>query len=117
MNRMFTSLTLIGLCATTLSVAHAQSSVPLAGSGVSTSTMNYAAMPPSARDPKGTVAPQNGTAEEAFVKERIRSAGYTGVNSLIRDGNGTWHALAFKGPADVQVAFDQSGRVTEGASQ
>ena len=79
--------------------------------------MNYAAMPPSARDPKGTVAAQNGTAEEAFVKERIRAAGYSGVNSLARDSNGTWHALAFKGPADVQVAYDQAGRITEGATQ
>ena len=105
---------LFGLCIVSASVAQAQS-VPLAGNGVSTSTMNYSAMPAVARDPKGTVAPFNGTAEEAYVKEHIRGAGYSGVNSLTRDGEGTWHALAYKGPADVAIAFDQAGRITETA--
>ena len=30
---------------------------------MSTSTQNYSAMPPLARDPTGTIAPQNGMAE------------------------------------------------------
>ena len=51
------------------------------------------------------------------MKEHIRGAGYSGVNSLYRDTAGTWHALAYKGPADVEVAFDQSGRITETAHQ
>ena len=112
MNRTLGSLALIALCTLTAAAAHAQS-VPLAGNGVSTSTMNYTAMPAVARDPKGTVAPFNATAEEAYVKEQIRAAGYTGVNSLERDTNGTWHALAYKGPADVLVAFDRGGHITE----
>jgi hypothetical protein len=116
MNRTLTTLSLLGLCIASASVAHAQS-VPLAGTGVSTATQNYNAMPPLARDPKGTIAPQNGTAEEAYVKDKIRSAGYTGINSLIRDTAGTWHALAYKGPADVEVALDQSGHLTESAHQ
>jgi hypothetical protein len=116
MNRMFSSVVALGLCVSATSIAHAQS-VPLAGTGVSTSTMNYNAMPQVARDPKGTIAPFNGTAEEAIVKERIRGAGYSGVNSLMRDGNGTWHALAYKGNADVEVALDESGRITETAHQ
>jgi hypothetical protein len=116
MNRTFTTLTLLGFCIASASAAQAQS-VPLAGTGVSTSTMNYNAMPPLARDPKGTIAPQNGTAEEAYVKEHIRSAGYSGVNSLFRDNTGTWHALAYKGQADVEVALDQTGHITESAHQ
>jgi len=116
MNRMLSSVVAFGICIAATSIAQAQS-VPLAGTGVSTSTMNYNAMPQVARDPKGTIAPFNGTAEEAYVKEKIRGAGYSGVNSLMRDGNGTWHALAYKGPADVEVALDQSGRLTETAHQ
>ena len=115
MNRTLTSLALLGLIASA-SAVHAQS-VPLAGSGVSASTMNYSAMPQVARDPKGIIAPQNGTAEEAYVKERMRAAGYSGVNSLMRDPNGTWHALAYKGPADVELALDAGGRITESAHQ
>ena len=116
MNRMLTMLSLLGLCIASASVAQAQS-VPLAGNGVSTATQNYTAMPPLARDPKGTIAPQNGTAEEAYVKEHIRGAGYSGVSSLYRDNAGTWHALAYKGPADVEVALDLSGHITESAHQ
>ena len=116
MNRTLTTLTLLGLCIASASAAQAQS-VPLAGTGVSTATQNYAAMPPLARDPKGTIAPQNGTAEEAFVKEHIRAAGYSGINSLYRDTGGTWHALAYKGQADVELALDQSGRISEAAHQ
>src|ERR1700716_478289 len=116
MNRTVSTLTLLGICIASASAAQAQS-VPLAGTGVSTATQSYNAMPPLARDPKGTIAPQNGTAEEAYVKEKIRSAGYTGVNSLMRDTAGTWHALAYKGPADVEVALDQSGHVSESAHQ
>jgi hypothetical protein len=116
MNRMLSSVVVLGICIAGTSIAQAQS-VPLAGNGVSTATQNYSAMPQVARDPKGTIAPFNGTAEEAVVKERIRGAGYTGVNSLVRDANGTWHALAYKGPADVEVALDQSGHLTETAHQ
>ena len=116
MNRMLSSVVAFGIGIAATSIAQAQS-VPLAGTGVSTSTMNYNAMPQVARDPKGTIAPFNGTAEEAYVKEKIRGAGYSGVNSLERDANGTWHALAYKGPADVEVALDQSGRITETAHQ
>jgi len=116
MNRTLASVTLLGLCIVSASAIQAQS-VQLSGNGVSTATQNYTAMPPVARDPKGTIAPQNGTAEEAYVKEKIRSAGYTGVNSLMRDTAGTWHALAYKGPADVEVALDQGGHITESAHQ
>ena len=49
------------------------------------------------------------------MKEHIRGAGYSGVNSLYRDAAGTWHALANNCPADVEVTFDQSGRITEAA--
>ena len=116
MNRPLATLSLLGLCLVSASAAQAQS-VPLAGNGVSTATQNYSAMPAVARDPKGTIAPQNGTAEEAYVKEHMRGAGYSGVNSLYRDTAGTWHALAYKGPADVELALDPSGRVTESAHQ
>ena len=60
--------------------------------------MNYTAMPQVARDPKGTISTWTPSAEEAFVKEEIRGAGYCGVNSLMRDSDGTWHARAYKGP-------------------
>jgi hypothetical protein len=116
MNRTLTALSLLGLCIASASAAQAQS-VPLAGNGVSTATQSYSAMPPLARDPKGTIAPQNGTAEEAYVKEHMRAAGYSGVNSLYRDTAGTWHALAYKGPADVEVALDHGGHISEAAHQ
>ena len=116
MNRTLASVSLLGLCIVSASAVHAQSA-PLVGNGVSTATQQYTAMPSVARDPKGTTAPQNGTAEEAYVKEHIRGAGYSGVNSLYRDAAGTWHALAYKGPADVELAFDQSGRISEAPHQ
>ena len=114
MTRTLASLSLLGLCIVSASAVQAQS-VPLSGNGVSASTMNYSAMPQVARDPKGTIAPQNGTAEEAYVKEKMRAAGYSGVNSLMRDSAGTWHALAYKGPADVDLALDLGGHITETA--
>jgi hypothetical protein len=95
MNRTLASFALTGICIFSASLAQAQS------------------LPGAARDPKGTVAPSNGTAEQAYVKEKIRGAGYTGVNSLIRDSAGTWHALAYKGQADVAVAYDLGGHITE----
>src|SRR5258707_10171482 len=112
MNRIFTTVALLGLSTLVASTVQAQS-VPLAGNGVSTSTMNYTAMPSVSRDPKGIVSSFNTTAEEAYIKEEIRGAGYSGVNSLMRDTNGTWHARAYKGPADVLVAVDRSGHLTE----
>lgn len=116
MIRTFSPLALFGVCLLAASVAHAQSA-PLAGNGVSASTMNYSAMPAVGRDPKGLVAPFNGTAEQAYIKEEIRGAGYSGVNSLMRDSDGTWHARAYKGPADVLVAVDRAGHISETASQ
>ena len=116
MKRLLSSVVVFGISLAAVSAAQAQS-VPLAGTGVSTATMNYNAMPQVARDPKGTIAPQNGTAEEAYVKEHMRAAGYSGVNSLYRDPAGTWHALAYKGPADVELALDQSGHISEAAHQ
>ena len=92
MSRTLTTLVLLAASSLALSLAHAQEAV---------------------RDPKGIVSPWTATAEEAFVKEEIRGAGYSGVNSLSRDIDGTWHARAYKGPADVQVAVDRSGHVSE----
>jgi hypothetical protein len=113
MHRILISLALIGVSTLAASAVQAQSSVPLAGNGVSTTTMNYSAMPQVARDPKGTISTWTPSAEEAFVKEQIRGAGYSGVNDLERDSDGTWHARAYKGPADVLVAVDRSGHISE----
>ncbi|MGZ3342120.1 MAG: hypothetical protein ACXWLB_25730 [Reyranella sp.] len=113
MHRTLIALALLGLSTVVASSVQAQSAVPLAGNGVSTSTMSYSAMPQVARDPKGTVSTWTPSAEEAFVKEEIRGAGYSGVNSLERDSDGTWHARAYKGPADVLVAVDRSGHISE----
>ena len=113
MHRILISLALLGVSTLAASAVQAQSSVPLAGNGVSTGTMNYSAMPQVARDPKGTISTWTPSAEEAFVKEEIRGAGYSGVNDLERDSDGTWHARAYKGPADVLVAVDRSGHISE----
>jgi hypothetical protein len=113
MHRTLISLALIGVSTLAASAVQAQSSVPLSGNGVAPSTMNYTAMPQVARDPKGIVSTWSPSAEEAFVKEEIRGAGYSGVNSLERDSDGTWHARAYKGPADVLVAVDRSGHISE----
>jgi hypothetical protein len=69
------------------------------------------------RNPKGIETPFNGTAEEAFIKDQIRGAGYSGVNSLIRDTDGAWHARAYKGPAEVLVAVDRSGHISDTAQR
>jgi hypothetical protein len=98
MSRTLGILTMLAASAVGLSVAHAQ-------------------WTGETRDPKGIVAPQNPTAEEAFIKEEIRGAGYSGVNSLMRDPDGTWHARAYKGPADVLVAVDPAGHISETASR
>ena len=68
---------------------------------------------PSAHNPKGTASPWTATAEQAFVTEEIRGAGYSGVNSLMRDSDGTWHARAYKGDADVQLAVDHAGHISQ----
>ena len=56
MHRILISLALLGVSTLAASSVQAQSSVPLAGNGVSPSTMNYTAMPQVARDPKGTIS-------------------------------------------------------------
>jgi hypothetical protein len=112
MRRTLITLSLLGLSTLAVSAAHAQSA-PLAGNGVSTTTMNYAAMPQVARDPKGVTSTWTPSAEEAYIKEAIRGAGYSGVNSLERESDGTWYARAYKGPADVLVTVDRSGHISE----
>jgi hypothetical protein len=112
MHRTLIALALLGVSTIAASSVQAQS-VPLAGNGVSTGTMNYSAMPQVAHDPKGIVSTWTPSAEEAYIKEEIRGAGYSGVNSLERDADGTWHARAYKGPADVLVAVDRSGHISE----
>jgi hypothetical protein len=112
MHRTLIALALLGVSTVAASSVQAQS-VPLAGNGVSTGTMNYSAMPQVAHDPKGIVSTWTPSAEEAYIKEAIRGAGYSGVNSLERDSDGTWHARAYKGQADVLVAVDRSGHISE----
>lgn len=106
MYRLSCTATVLGLSLALAAVAHAQSGP--AGT-VNTGTPSS----PIARNPKGMVAPFNETAEEAWVKEHVRAAGYSGVNSLVRDDGGTWHARAYKGPADVIVVIDRSGAISE----
>jgi hypothetical protein len=112
MHRTLIALALLGVSTIAASSVQAQSA-PLAGNGVAPSTMNYTAMPQVARDPKGIVSTWTPSAEEAYIKEEIRGAGYSGVNNLMRDSDGTWHARAYKGPADVLVAVDRSGHISE----
>jgi hypothetical protein len=114
MNRKLVTLSLV-TAVLTPALAHAQSAP--ADSGFSVVPAKHKVLPQPMRDPKGIVAPFNATAEEAIVKDQIRSAGYSGVNSLMRDGDGTWHARAYKGPADVQVAVDRSGNISETAQR
>jgi hypothetical protein len=113
MHRTLIALALLGLSTIVASSVQAQSAGPLAGNGVSTSTMSYSAMPQVARDPKGITSTWTPSAEEAYIKEAIRGAGYSGVNSLERDSDGTWHGRAYKGQADVLVAVDRSGHISE----
>src|SRR5260370_5752497 len=100
MHRTLIALALLGVSTIAASSVQAQS-VPFAGNGVSTGTMNYTAMPQVARDPKGIVAPQNGTAEEAYIKEQIRGTRCPRANRLDPDPSGTCHARAYKYPADA----------------
>jgi len=112
MNRTLLTIALLGASAVTATGVYAQSA-PLAGNGVSTSTMNYSALPPAdAPNPKGTGATWTPTAEEAYVKSAIHDAGYAAVSDLMRGSDGTWHGHATKNNARVDVAFDRSGHIT-----
>jgi hypothetical protein len=112
MNRTLLTIALLGASAVTATGAYAQSA-PLAGNGVSTSTMNYSAMPSAdVPSPKGTGATWTPTAEEAYVKSAIHDAGYGAVSDLTRGSDGTWHARATKNNARVEVAFDRAGHIT-----
>ena len=110
MNRTLLIIALLGTSAAT--GAYAQSA-PLSGNGVSTSTMNYSALPSSETpNPKGETATATPTAEEAYVKGAIHDAGYSAVADLMRGPDGTWHARATKNNTRLEVAFDRSGRIT-----
>jgi hypothetical protein len=110
MHRTLIALALLGVSTLAASSVQAQS-VPLAGNGVSTGTMNYSAMPQVAHDPKGIVSTWTPSAEQAFVKEEIRGAGYSGLNSLERDSDGIWHARA--GAGRRAGGGDRSGHISE----
>jgi hypothetical protein len=86
---------------------------PLAGFSLAVSLAHAQSSADATRDPKGIVSSWTNTAEAAFVQEEIRGAGYSGVNSLERESDGTWIARAYKGPADVLVAVDRSGHIKE----
>jgi hypothetical protein len=62
-------------------------------------------------NPKGTVAPSNTSAEEGAVKEKLRAAGLTGINSLKRNPDGTWEGRAMKNNAEVAVMIDTAGNI------
>ncbi len=96
MKRSILAIALIATTTLAASAAQAQSKI----------------MPPIAPNPKGTVASANATAEQAIVKDEIRSAGLTAVNSLWRAQDGSWHARAQKNNVDVAVVVDRSGRVS-----
>ncbi|MFI4998506.1 MAG: hypothetical protein ACHQK9_01400 [Reyranellales bacterium] len=96
MNRSLLTLALLAAATLAASAAQAQSKV----------------MPTASPNPKGTVASPNATAEQAIVKDEIRSAGLTAPNSLQREADGSWHGLAKKNNVDVAVVVDRSGRVS-----
>ena len=96
MKRSLPAIALIATATLATSAAQAQSKV----------------MPPISPNPKGTVASANATAEQAIVKDGIRSAGLTAVNSLQREADGSWRARAQKNNVDVAVVVDRSGRVS-----
>ena len=85
--------------------------VALLGSTAAAASVQAKNMPPISPDPKGTVAPFNGTAEQAIAKDQIRNSGFTAVNSLWRQSDGSWHARAQKNNVDVAVVVDRSSRV------
>jgi hypothetical protein len=67
-------------------------------------------------DDQVLITPQSKAKSSAEIRrgvQEIRGAGYSGVNDLQRDSDGTWHARAYKGPADVLVAVDRSGHISE----
>jgi hypothetical protein len=60
----------------------------------------------------GVSSTTNATAEQALAQERIRGAGFTAVNSMQREADGTWRGRARKGNAETAVSVDPAGRVT-----
>ena len=49
---------------------------------------------------------------ESTARAAIEGDGYKGVQALRRGDNGTWHAKAFRGRAEVQLTVDARGTVT-----
>ena len=113
MHRILISLALLGVSTLAASAVQAQSSVPLAGNGVSTEhheLHGHAAGCPRSQghhldaDPIGRGSLRQGE----DPRRRL-----LGRQHLERDSDGTWHARAYKGPADVLVAVDRSGHISE----
>jgi putative membrane protein len=61
----------------------------------------------------GTVAPTPGANSftEAQAKARIEANGFSGVSSLLKDGNGVWRGAATKDGKSVQVSLDYKGDI------
>jgi hypothetical protein len=64
------------------------------------------------RSGNGSGATWTPSAEEAYSKTVIQSAGYSGVSDLMRNPDGTWHGHAMKNDTRIDVAVDGIGRVT-----
>lgn len=94
MKRTFLALALLGATAT-ISGAYAQAS--------GTEAM---------ANPKGSMATWTPSAEAAYAKSAIQSAGYNSVGDLMRTADGAWHATAVKNNAKINVVLDRSGRVS-----
>jgi hypothetical protein len=46
------------------------------------------------------------------ARKKIEAAGFTDLEGLDMDGNGTWHAVARKDGKSYQVALTREGRVS-----
>jgi hypothetical protein len=68
--------------------------------------------PRSSVEPRSSAEPTNQSAEEIIIKEKLRAAGLSGINNLMRNPDGTWQGKAVKDKTEVAVMVDTAGNVS-----
>jgi hypothetical protein len=95
MNRTLTVILMAMATAAAVTV-HAQTSTPIG---------------PQTITPRSSAEPTNQSAEEIIIKEKIKAAGVSKVNSLVRNPDGSWEGKGIKDKNEVAVLVDTDGNI------
>lgn len=95
----------------------ALTTIALTAMALSAAGIAVAQTPPAADNSTTPAVPPAGmpgtTQNAPSAQKQIEASGYTDVKSLIRQNDGSWRARATKNNAEVSVAVDSTGNVTE----